>query len=148
MKASRKTSAPMTPQNRTLCWYAAGTAKKLKISAMRKDIVDGQRLLDQVARVVSLGGLAALPQPQHYPEPHTRGDPDTRPQGSLAKPDHMVVSVHEQVHREHRRDRPREGDPRPRWHGHGELVHLASSLTQPPIPYTNLKRLVQCSSRL
>ena len=79
-----------------------------------EDVVDAQALLDEVARHVLTGGLAAEGPPHHEREPETDRDPHARFDRRFLRLDVVRLAVeHEEVDEQQHQDQPDQRRPHP-----------------------------------
>jgi len=112
----------------------AGNGEVTEDQREHEHVVDGQRLLDEVAGQVLAAGLRAVHRPDDGPETQTQRHPDGRPDGGLAHRHDVRAAVGEQIHGEHAEDDDEDGDPRPQGHIHDSLQRTRSPRRslQPP----------------
>ncbi len=85
-----------------------------------KDVVDRQRLLDQVSREVLTGEIRPLPGPDHHAERQPQRYPHGTPCRGLLRADDVRIPVeHEQIDRQHPQDERDERCPDPEIDLHG-----------------------------
>ena len=80
MKTARSVSAPKMPQKSTRCWYRAGIAKVEEDDRPDEDVVDAERLLDDVPAEVLAERLTA-PR-EEYDDRRTQDHRPPRPADS------------------------------------------------------------------
>ena len=90
-----------------------------------EDVVDRQRLLDQVAGVVLAAGPGAVRPPHHAAEGEPQTDPDGRPDRGLLDRDDMGGAVGEQVDSQHRENDGQHRGPRPQGDIHCRYLQRA-----------------------
>jgi hypothetical protein len=98
----------MIPQKRSRCWYAERREQQVE----DEQVVDGERLLDDVAGQERGGRAAPEPPEDERVEEERDGDPDRAPDRGFADADHVRLAVENpEVERQHGRHDHREHRP-------------------------------------